>query len=153
MLILTRRIGETLMVGDDVTITVLGAHRNQVRLGTNAPKSVAVHREEIYEQIQAEKYDTYVNTDASTRDEDEFSSSELHDDDRHTGTISHLNVRGYGFIYLPGCEDRIYFHAKSLLGVEFSDLEDGQDVEFILSEGNDGLVATDVSLSNVGTQI
>lgn len=55
MLILTRRIGETLMVGDEVTITVLGVKGNQVRIGVNAPKDVAVHREEIYQRIQREK--------------------------------------------------------------------------------------------------
>lgn len=55
MLILTRRIGETLVVGDEVTITVLGVKGNQVRIGVNAPKDVAVHREEIYERIQKEK--------------------------------------------------------------------------------------------------
>ncbi len=54
MLILTRRVGETLMIGDDVTITVLGVKGNQVRVGINAPKSVAVHREEIYERIKRE---------------------------------------------------------------------------------------------------
>ncbi|HSG61674.1 MAG TPA: carbon storage regulator CsrA [Pseudomonadales bacterium] len=61
MLILTRRIGETLMVGDEVTVTVLGVKGNQVRLGVNAPKDVAVHREEIYQRIQSEKSDDIGN--------------------------------------------------------------------------------------------
>ena len=57
MLILTRRVGETLMVGDDVTVTVLGVKGNQVRIGVNAPKDVSVHREEIYQRIKKEKSD------------------------------------------------------------------------------------------------
>ena len=57
MLILTRRVGETLMIGDDVTITVLGVKGNQVRIGVNAPRDVAVHREEIYERIQSDDGD------------------------------------------------------------------------------------------------
>lgn len=55
MLILTRRVGETLMIGDEVTVTVLGVKGNQVRIGVSAPRDVAVHREEIYERIKREQ--------------------------------------------------------------------------------------------------
>ena len=57
MLILTRRVGETLMIGEDVTVTVLGVNGNQVRIGVNAPREVAVHREEIFERIRREDSD------------------------------------------------------------------------------------------------
>lgn len=55
MLILTRRVGETVMIGEEVTVTVLGVKGNQVRIGVNAPKHVAVHREEIFERIKREQ--------------------------------------------------------------------------------------------------
>ena len=69
MLILTRRVGETVMIGNDVTVTILGVKGNQVRVGINAPKSVAVHREEIYERIKREQQgdnDTDGGTNKST---------------------------------------------------------------------------------------
>ena len=58
MLILTRRVGEALMVGDDTKIVVLGVKGSQIRLGINAPKDVKVHREEIYEKINVDTSDT-----------------------------------------------------------------------------------------------
>ena len=64
MLILTRRVGETVMIGDEVTVTVLGVKGNQVRVGVNAPKTVSVHREEIYERIQREETGDSAGNDA-----------------------------------------------------------------------------------------
>jgi carbon storage regulator len=69
MLILTRRVGETLMIGDEVSVTVLGVKGNQVRIGVNAPKTVSVHREEIYERIQREKSGEEPQSPAPAEDE------------------------------------------------------------------------------------
>ncbi|MBO1929317.1 carbon storage regulator CsrA [Providencia rettgeri] len=61
MLILTRRVGETLMIGDEVNSYCIGCQRQQVRIGVNAPKEVSVHREEIYQRIQAERLNQIIN--------------------------------------------------------------------------------------------
>lgn len=68
MLILTRRVGETLVIGDDVTVTVLGVKGNQVRIGVNAPKEVSVHREEIYQRIEQDTQDVKSKTGENTSD-------------------------------------------------------------------------------------
>jgi len=77
MLILTRRVGETVMIGNDVTVTVLGVKGNQVRIGINAPKNVAVHREEIYERIKREQQgDSQGEPQGEPQGESQQSSSE-----------------------------------------------------------------------------
>lgn len=70
MLILTRKVGESLMIGDNVTVTVLGIRGNQVRVGVDAPKEIAVHREEIYERIQREKAGQSESADQSLKEHD-----------------------------------------------------------------------------------
>ena len=70
MLILTRRVGETLNIGDNVQVTVLGVKGNQVRIGVNAPKDIPVHREEIYQRIQKEKEAGIIGVDGNAAHRD-----------------------------------------------------------------------------------
>lgn len=69
MLVLTRRIGEMLMVGDDVNITILGVKGNQVRLGINAPEDIKVYREEVYQRIQQERLRDNLNNEIYIEEE------------------------------------------------------------------------------------
>lgn len=72
MLILTRRIGESLIIGDNINVTVLGIRGNQVRIGVNAPKDVAVHREEIYEKIRNEQGGSPANATKKSDEQSDF---------------------------------------------------------------------------------
>lgn len=133
MLILSRYIGETLMIGDSVAVTVLGVKGNQVRIGINAPKDVEVHREEIYMKIQ--------------RGEEKPSKKESASIFRK-GSVSRLVVeKGYGFIYSPGFDGSIFFHASNLTGLAFDELFEGTEVSFKAEVSDRGYIASEVRVA------
>lgn len=133
MLILSRRIGETLMIGDSVAVTVLDVQGNQVRLGINAPKNIEVHREEIFMKIQ--------------RGEEKPPKKEAASIFRK-GSVSRLVAeRGYGFIYSPGFDSTIFFHASSLTGSPFEELFEGTEVSFKAEVSDRGYTASEVRVA------
>lgn len=130
MLILARNIGETLNIGDDVTVKVLGVKGSQVRIGVNAPKDTSVHREEIYKRIHQQD------------------PVEGKDDGKDLrGIITTLRIKNnFGFLYLPGNESDVFFHGSDLVEGKLSDLYEGDEIEFNLVKTKKGLAAVKVRL-------
>lgn len=138
MLILTRRIGETMMVGDDVTVTVLGVNGNQVRMGINAPKEVAVHREEIYRKIHS-------NSPIKCVQESRIKPSNSDMYREFSGTIANIvHHKGFGFIYMPGSDNNIFFHASDMPDGEFAMAREGDELTFDVEMGDRGPVAKNI---------
>ena len=135
MLILTRNSGQTLKIGDDVEVCVLGVNGAQVRIGVNAPKEVPVHREEIYQRIQDEKGSGAATP--SPGDESQACSG-------HIADLKEL--QSYGFIYVPGLPNNVFFHASDVKDGLFDQLEEGAKVVFRLKKSNRGPVAVDVAV-------
>lgn len=130
MLLLARNIGETIVVADEIKITVLQINGKQVRIGVDAPKDVAVHREEIYQKIKVQK-----------------TSLEASGKSWVTGTVSKkVSDKGYGFIYSPGVGDSIFFHASSMAEGQFEAVEEGTELEFTLARSGKGIAAENIAL-------
>ena len=88
MLILTRRVGETVVIGNDVDVTVLGVKGNQVRLGVKAPREISVHREEIYKRIKEEKQNNHSNgSSGTTRSHKDHNGQQGQDGDRRGSPV------------------------------------------------------------------
>ena len=139
MLILTRNIGRGVKIGDDTEVVVLGVQGNQVRLGINAPKDTPVHREEIYQHIQQG-----IDKPSMTKSIDD---GRLDESRTYNGVITNLKKeRGFGFIYIPGFPDNVFFHASELEGYGFEQLEDGTEVQCKVCKGERGFIAESVTI-------
>lgn len=176
MLILTRNIGESLKIGDEITITIINTLNNQTKIGISAPKNIVVDREEIYHR---KKNNPSPPTASQSQTRSEVRNSKqshiqqrtVHDaNDRHanfqsssqtiltreqfddapqlTGNIQFIKkMAGYGFIYTPGQDTNAYFHATDVLNNQFHQLEEGADVSFRLIRAAKGLVAKNVKVT------
>ena len=128
MLILTRRAGETLMINEDIQVTVLEINGSQAKLGINAPKDIAVHREEIYDRIQ--RGDPILEKlPVST----------------YNGIVSDVFAeRGFGFIYSTEFDEGLFFHASQVKDRHFRDVYVGMPVHFKTKKHDKGWVAISI---------
>ncbi len=132
MLILTRRVGETLRIGDDVKITVCGLNFNSTRFGIEAPDDIAVHREEVYQRLQQQRQDL----------------SELDESKTFEGAIVTLvTERSFGFIRMDELAHDVFFHADEIAtDSNYGGLRPGEVVEFELRVASKGYQAKFVRL-------
>lgn len=136
MLILTRRIGETLKIGDDVSLTILGVNGSQVRIGTSAPTEIEVHREEIYNRIH--------NAGPAMFEQklDESPATKL-----RRGIVTCIDHhKRFGFISAPDHEDGLFFHASGITEGSFENCYEGSEVEFQVGRNKKGPAATNIVL-------
>lgn len=151
MLILTRNIGKSLMVGDEISVTILGVKGNQVRLGVDAPKDCKVHREEIYLKILEEKGEPIPEClkDAISgckKLKEELYSVDIQSGERYNGTvIKYFADKGFGFIESDIANIGIYFHISAV--PTEPDINVGDAVRFDCDHNEKGLFATYVELS------
>lgn len=130
MLLLARNVGETIIVADEIKITVIQVSGKQVKIGIDAPREVAVHREEICQKNKVQ--DTLLGVPGNNR---------------VTGTVSNkVSDKGYGFIYSPGVGDSIFFHASSMAEGQFEAVEEGTELEFTLARSGKGIAAENIAL-------
>lgn len=136
MLILTRRIGETLKIGDDVSLTILGVNGSQVRIGTSAPTEIEVHREEIYNRI---------HNAGPAKSEHQLDESPATKHRR--GIVTFIDHhKGFGFISAPGHQDGLFFHASGITEGNLENCYEGSEVEFQVGHNQKGPAATNIVL-------